>query len=444
MVERFIKNIAENNLFPISETILLAVSGGSDSVVLTDLFMKSGLPFAIAHVNYNLRGVDSIGDAEFVRAMALRLGKEYHELDIDLKKDAKSQGQSVQMAARDVRYDWLEKIRAENNYFAIATAHHANDSVETFFLNLTAGCGIRGLHGIPVKRGHIVRPLLNFTKKELLEYSISEQLNFREDSSNVSNYYMRNFIRNKIVPLFDELNPQFIPVMQSNIQRIKEAEELYNISVTKYLNEIIKIKNDLVEIDIDKLSNLSFKNTILYEGIKDYGFSSNQTEDILRSMEGSGKQFLSKTHQLVVDRNKLLIRNKSEISAKEDTITIDKDTKTINLPTAYLRFNIENKPANIPNSGSVFYLDLEQLQFPLILRKWQHGDYFYPLGMKGKKKLKEFFIDNKFSLFDKEDIWLITSNEEIALIIGHRLDDRYKITDKTTLCLRVTVVEKED
>lgn len=443
MLERFLKHIEENKLFPKNETVLLAVSGGSDSVVLTNLFLRSGLSYAIAHVNYNLRGEESKGDAAFVRTLAKEQNTEYYELDIDLKKDAKIQGQSVQMAARDVRYEWLEKIRSENNYFAIATAHHANDAVETFFLNLTAGCGIKGLHGIPVKRGNIVRPLLCFTKNELSDYLETEKLTFREDSSNVSNYYMRNFIRNKIVPLFDELNPQFIPVMQSNIQRIKEAEELYNISVTKYLNEIMKIKNDLIEIDIEKLSNLSFKNTILYEGIKDYGFTSNQTEDILRSMEGSGKQFFSKSHQLVVDRSKLLIRIKTDEMVTDDTITIDKETKMINLPSAYIRFNVERRPELIPNSGNVFYIDLDRLQFPLTLRKWRHGDYFYPLGMKGKKKLKEFFIDNKFSLFDKEDIWLITSGDEIALIVGHRLDDRYKITENTTQCLRVTIVEKE-
>lgn len=442
MIEKFQNFIVKNNLIPNGQTILLAVSGGVDSMVLIDLFIKSGYDLAIGHVNYNLREQESILDAVFVEQKAKDLNVPFHVLDIGLLSEAKSQGQSIQMAARDVRYRWLEEIRSENKYFALATAHHANDEAETFFLNLTAGCGIRGLHGIPIKRSNIIRPMLPFTKNEILQYSIENEIEYREDQSNISNYYMRNFIRNRIVPLFQELNPQFIPVMQTNIRRLKEAEELYDYAVTRFLNDILKYKENLVEIDIDKLVNLSFKNTLLYEAIKEFGFTSGQTEDILKSTDGSGKLFLSKTHRLIIDRDKIFI--KSNVGVPDDmTFKISATDRSLDLSTSYMRFSQEDRPSEIIKSNNVFYLDFDKLKFPLEIRKWRHGDVFYPLGMEGKKKkLKEYFIDNKFSLFEKEDIWILTSDEEVVLLIGHRMDDRFKITEKTEKCFRITTVPK--
>lgn len=442
MTEKFQNFIEKHNLVPHGQTILLAVSGGVDSMVLVDLFRKNNYKFSIGHVNYNLRGEDSVADAAFVKRKAKEFGVPFHLLDIDLLSEAKSQGQSVQMAARDVRYKWLEDIRKENKYFAFATAHHANDEAETFFLNLTAGCGIRGLHGIPVKRNHIIRPMLPLTKNEILQYSIDHTIDYREDQSNSSNYYMRNFIRNRIVPLFQELNPQFIPVMQSNIRRIKEAEELYDYAVTRFLNDIVKYKDDLVEIDIEKLIHLSFKNTVLYEAIKEFGFTSGQTEDILKSTGGSGKLFLSKTHRLIIDRDKIYLKSNA-VLPEDLTFSISASDRSLDLPASYLRFSQEEKPEEIIKSNNVFYLDFDKLQFPLVVRRWKHGDVFYPLGMEGrKKKLKEYFIDNKFSLFEKEDIWILTSNNDVVLILGHRMDERFKITDDTRRCFRITTVPK--
>lgn len=385
MLEKFNKFITSHNLIPKGQTILLAVSGGIDSMVLVDIFKRSNIDFAIGHVNYNLRGNDSILDAEFVKSKAEELNVPYHHLDIHLIKEAKSLGQSIQMAARDVRYEWLEGIRKDNNYFAFATAHHANDEVETFFLNLTAGCGIKGLHGIPMSRNHIIRPILFMNKAEIVQYSQENKVTHREDVSNASNYYMRNFIRNKIVPLFEEINPQFVPVMQTNIKRVREAEELYDYAVTRFLNDILKVKEELIEIDIEKLDSLSFKNTLLYEALKEYGFTSGQTEDMLNSLEGSGKQFMSKTHRLIIDRDKMFIRVLSEKS-EEAKYFISETHKSLDLPSSYLRFSVEDKPEVIIKSNNVFYVDFDKLIFPLEIRRWRHGDIFYPIGMEGKKR----------------------------------------------------------
>ena len=442
MLEKFKKFTVSHNLIPKGQTILLAVSGGIDSMVLVDLCKRSNIDFAIGHVNYNLRDNDSILDAQFVKKKAEDLNVSFHHLDIQLMTEAKSLGQSIQMAARDVRYEWLEEIRREHNYFAFATAHHANDEVETFFLNLTAGCGIKGLHGIPLRRNHIIRPMLFMNKSEVIQYSHDYQVSHREDVSNASNYYMRNFIRNKIVPLFEEINPQFIPVMQTNISRIREAEELYDYAVTRFLNDILKVKEDIIEIDIEKLDSLSFKNTLLYEAVKEYGFTSGQTEDILNSLEGSGKQFMSKTHRLIIDRDKMFIKNLNEM-AEDSTYLIKETDKSLDLPTSYLRFSVEDKPREIIKSNNVFYVDFDKLNFPLKIRRWRHGDFFYPIGMGGKKKkLKEFFIDNKLTLFEKEDIWLLTSGDDVALILGYRMDERFKITTDTKRCFRITTVTR--
>ncbi len=442
MLEKFKKFILSNNLIPKGQTILLAVSGGIDSMVLVDLFRRANIDFAIGHVNYNLRENDSILDAQFVKQKAEELKVHFHHLNIHLMTEAKSLGQSVQMAARDVRYNWLEETRKENNYFAFATAHHANDEAETFFLNLTAGCGIKGLHGIPLRRNHIIRPILFMNKSEVVQYSKDNQVTHREDVSNASNYYMRNFIRNKIVPLFEELNPQFIPVMQTNISRIREAEELYDYAVTRFLNDILKVKEDIIEIDIEKLDSLSFKNTLLYEAVKEYGFTSGQTEDMLNSLEGSGKQFMSKSHRLIIDRDKMFIKTLNE-PVKDSSYFINENDKSLDLPTSYLRFSIEDKPREIIKSNNVFYVDYDKLKFPLEIRSWRHGDFFYPIGMEGKKKkLKEFFIDNKLTLFDKEDIRLLISGEDVVLILGHRMDERFKITTDTKRCFRITTVPK--
>jgi tRNA(Ile)-lysidine synthase len=440
--ERFKKNLAQNIFLQGKRKIIVAASGGVDSMVLLHLLSQTRHEIMVAHVNYHLRGEESNEDEQLLKDFTQSLNLPFHKKDIPLLNGQQRGGQSIQMAARDLRYKWLEELRREMGYDWIATAHHSNDVAETFFLNLTAGCGIRGLHGIPLKRGNILRPILPFSKQDIYAYSRQEGLTYREDSSNLQNYYMRNFIRNRIIPLFEELNPQFIQTMQQNVQRIREAEELYNISLKQFTNQITKNDGDEIEINKNALMHLSFKKSILYELLKEYGFTSGQTDDIINAAEGSGKNFFSKSHRLIIDREKILLRPFSQGDLPGHYAITDQ-MQAIEVDYAFLRFDIIEPPQPIPNSSVVFYLDYDKLNFPLELRKWKHGDVFAPLGMKGrKKKVKEYFIDSKLNLFEKEDVWILTSQGQVTVLLGHRIDERYKISPKTTKVFKVTLIKK--
>jgi tRNA(Ile)-lysidine synthase len=441
-LDRFNKNL-ENQLFVKGQRkILIAASGGVDSMVLMHLLAQGPHSLQVAHVNYHLRGAESMGDEQHLSQICHTLGIAFAKKDIPLHSEEQRGGQSIQMAARDLRYHWLEELRKKKGFDFIATAHHSNDVAETFFLNLTAGCGIRGLHGIPQKRGNIIRPLLPFTKSEIYDYAHAEGIAYREDSSNHHNYYMRNFIRNRILPLFEELNPQFVQTMQSNVQRIKEAEELYNLSLKQYTNRITK--NDGHEIEINKIEllKLSFKKSILYELLKDYGFTSGQIEDVIKAAEGSGKNFYAKNHRLIIDRDKIILRTLSPQTLPQSHL-IHSQTHVAEVDKAYLRFDLLEAPQPLPSSSVVFHVDFDKLHFPLELRKWKPGDAFAPLGMKGKKKkVKEYFIDNKLNLFEKEDAWLLTSQGEVVVLLGHRVDERYKIEQDTRRIYQIALIRK--
>jgi tRNA(Ile)-lysidine synthase len=441
-LDRFYKNL-ENTLFVKGKRkILIAASGGVDSMVLLHLLAQSNHNLQVAHVNYHLRGEESMGDEQHVSQFCHTMGLAFTKKDIPLLSEQQRAGHSIQMAARDQRYQWLEEIRKEKGFDFIATAHHSNDVVETFFLNLTAGCGIRGLHGIPQKRGNIIRPLLPFTKSEIYNYAQAEEISYREDSSNHQNYYMRNFIRNKILPLFEELNPQFIQTMQSNVQRIKEAEELYNLSLKQYTNQITKTDGNKLEINKNELLKLSFKKSILYELLKDYGFTSGQIEDVVKAAVGSGKNFYAKNHRLVIDRDKIIVKAISPQPPIQSHV-IHLQTNVVEMSNAFLRFDLLEGPQPLPTSSVVFHVDYDKLCFPLELRKWKPGDVFAPLGMKGKKKkVKEYFIDNKLNLFEKEDAWILTSQEEVVVLLGHRVDERFKIEQGTKKIYQIALIRK--
>ena len=439
MLSSFVNHIKKEKFFNLNDRLLLAVSGGIDSVVMCDLFYKSKLTFGIAHCNFQLRGEESNKDKEFVEALATSYNVPFYNTLFKTNVYAKKNKLSIQMAARELRYRWFEEIRQQYNYNYIATAHHLDDSVETLFINLIRGTGISGLHGILPKQGFIIHPMLFATKKEIQTYAQKYKLNYREDSSNISDKYTRNKIRHHIIPVLKELNPNFEKTAGDTIRHLYEVESVYRNEIENKRNTIIKSEKEGITISIRSLKKLFPLNTYLYEFLKPYQFNTSTIEEIITGLDGEpGKQFFSATHRLIKDRETLIIQKlTSEKIKKVSEFKISKEQTELLTDKLRLKFqtlpttNYQPDSYRVSTTNSIAMLDFEKLQFPLEVRKWRKGDAFYPLGMKGKKKLSDFFIDNKLSLYQKENTWLITSSGKIIWVVGLRIDERFKITDKT-------------
>lgn len=434
-------------LFNSDDTILVAVSGGIDSMVLLDLFIKSGFNIGIAHCNFGLRGEESDGDMLLVEAFAKKNIIPFFSICFNTEEYANQNSLSIQMAARELRYNWFEKIRKENNYNCIAIAHNKEDVVETFLLNLSRGTGIKGLTGIKNKNGNIIRPLMFACREEIIKYGIDHKISYREDSSNASVKYKRNKIRHRLIPLFKELNPDFINTIIANIDRLADSNRLISEYISTIKKELIKENNDSFRINCKELIKYEARKTILYELIQSFGFNEQQIDDIIEIIingVNSGKQFFSSTHRLLVDRNEIIIT----ILKKEEVfeIVIDQQTNECRLPFFTICFSkiIKDNTFSIQPESDIAQIDFERLSFPLVIRKWREGDSFVPLGMKNEKKLSDFFIDNKFSIVEKENTWLLTSNEEIVWVIGKRLDDRFKINTNTKYIYMVETIKGLD
>ncbi len=437
MTERFKLFIEQHDLCTDQQRIMLAVSGGIDSVVMTDLFCTNGYNCIILHCNFELRGEESEGDEAYVRSLAA-----HYDLPIYVKRFktddyAEENGISIQMAARELRYKWFEDISQELNEKVIATAHNLNDSVETVLLNLCRGTGIKGLTGIPLVNGKYIRPLLFATRKEILNYGRIHQLQYREDSSNASTKYQRNKLRHDIIPVFEEINPSFIRTMRENIDRFSESHTIYREQVLKIRNEIFIKKENHIEVDLKVLKALHPIGSWLYELFSEFGFSTDQCRNIENIIDSdSGKQFISPTHRLFRDREKFLI-----FKIEDNTFEryyIDSPESEAALPFSMDIEVVDRlRLKSIPDSENIACLDLEKLNFPLILRRWQHGDYFFPLGMEQMKKVSDFYIDNKIPVPLKKTTWLLTSGKKIVWIVGLRIDNRFKITEATKKILKL-------
>ncbi len=434
--------IAINQLCQLNERVLLGISGGIDSICMFHLFRQLNIPIGIAHCNFQLRGEESDEDEKFVQALANKYDIPFFNIRFNTAEVAKKEGISIQMAARDLRYDWFEETRNKYAYNYIAIAHNMDDVVETFLINLSRGSGIKGLTGIKPKSGYIIRPLIFSSRKEIKEYLDENDFDFREDSSNASVKYSRNLIRHKIIPLFEQLNPSFRETIAENISRLKDVEIIYNEHINNEIVSSIRYENERSYILIKKLKELNPVHTFLYEFLKPYGFSETQVLNIVESFDHTpGKQFLSPTHRLIKDREELIVEEKSSLNSGYHYI--DANTENIEKPLNLSFIQLERtNNFKLFKSNKLGYFDLNKLEFPLILRKWKKGDYFMPLGMKNLKKLSDFFIDNKFSLSDKEDIWILESGNKIAWIVGHRIDERFKITDHTEKILKIEIIEK--
>lgn len=439
MFEQFLEFIREKQLFDPHQKVLLAVSGGIDSMVLLHLFEKSGFDYGIVHCNFQLRGDESEQDERFVRQQVLIHGVPSFFERFETEEFARLNGISIEMAARELRYAFFEKIRKENQYNYIATAHHQDDLIETFFLNLSRKTGIKGLTGIKEKSGYIIRPLLFAGRHEIENYARHEFIDFREDSSNQEVIYQRNFLRHKIIPLFTEMNPASRKNILATIENLKDAETIYSRFYEAEKQKVTENTADSLIIDIKKLKKSAHSKIVLLEILSSFNFNPSVTDEIFQSLESeSGKQFLSKTHRLIKDREKLFI---SEVIEKENRIYYIEATDT-KLPEPF-ELAIEKLPGKdfkIRKEKNIACLDFEKLEFPLLIRKWQPGDYFQPLGMTGFKKVSDFFIDEKIPLHEKENTWLLCSGNKIVWIMGHRIDNRFKIKTETPAVFKIEIL----
>ena len=443
MLDKFLNYIEENHLFKKEDKVLLAVSGGIDSMVMTDLFIRSGIKSGIAHCNFCLRGQESDKDEELVKNMAALHKIPFYSIRFDTKKYSESNGISIQMAARELRYDWFEEIRRKNRYDVIAVAHNLNDNIETLLINLTRGTGIAGLTGIKNSGNHIVRPLLFAPRETIREYQVKHRVNFREDKSNTQTKYTRNKIRHLVVPVLKEINPSIEATLNETCERLGATNDIVNFFTDKLRNSLLKQKDSNLAINITKLKPLLRNNTLIYELFKPFGITGSLVTDLHKIAEGeTGGQLFTGTHRFLKNRNEIIISVQTE--TKDEYYKVKSIAGLRKIP-GILSASILI-PAHgfiIPSDHDTACLDSEKLPFPVIVRKWLPGDFFYPLGMKKKKKLSDYFIDSKFSRFDKEKALVLESGGKIAWIVGERIDDRFKVTDTSRKILIIKVKQKE-
>ena len=445
MTDKFTQFILRNKLFLPHERILLAVSGGMDSVVMADLFEAAGYNFAIAHCNFKLRGSDSNGDEVFVGEVASRLGKKFYSESFDTIAFAKERGISIQMAARDLRYAWLENIREQHGFDWIATAHQSDDNTETILYNLTRGTGLKGLQGIPLKNGKIIRPLLNFCREEIEWYMKINSLAYREDLSNREDRYIRNKIRHRIIPLLKEINPSVNKSVQELSEITAKTYRLLDYFVSKDFSGQIHKKDGKTYIPVNLLLEYPDREIIIYELLKDFGFQSPEIEDIALSLEKQpGRLFFSKDFVCVKDRDHLIISQKK--SDEKTEILIHSDQKEIQSLQGLIRMRIVDidEIPDLKTDSNTAYLDVSLLSFPLKLRNPADGDSFIPFGMSGKKKISDFLTDMKIPRTEKKNIWLLTSEDQIAWVVGFRIDNRFRVKKTTQKVLEIKLLDQTE
>ena len=437
MKNNFLNYIDEHKLFDFKSKILLAISGGIDSVCLADLLLKSGYNIEFAHCNFNLRKLESDQDEIFVSNLANKHKIPFHHISFDTNNYASSNKLSVQMAARELRYKWFEKVRREISADYIAIAHNQNDNIETFFINMINGSGLKGLRAIQNKNNFIIRPLMFASRNQIEEYVKSESLNFREDSSNISKKYQRNKIRHELMPLLKQMNPSIENTISEEIEIIKNTYSIFKEQVSRVIKEVSFQTDDGIKISKKELIKLEPIDTYLYEIFSVFGFT--DLKSIKNSIfSNSGKQVFSKSHRLLIDREFVFIEKIKDNFFRD--VLIDECISNICSPLN-ISFKISEKEY-IEKTKDTAYFDYEKLVFPLVIRKWKFGDKFIPSGMKGFKKLSDFFIDNKINRLLKEKTLVLCSNNDIIWVIGSRIDERYKATSKTKKMYIASLLDK--
>lgn len=441
MIDRFLSNLNRYHLRSL-KPVLIGVSGGRDSVVLCDLYYRSGEKFAIAHCNFSLRGAESDEDHIFVENLSKKYQVPFYSIKFDTQSEAEKSGKSIQMMARELRMNWFEKICKQENYDFYATAAHQDDAIETYFINQIRGTGIAGLHGILPKKGKLIHPLLFSSREEITHYAQENKLNWREDSSNLKTKYLRNKVRLELLPLLAEMNPQISQTINDNIFRIAAAEKIYLEKIQDYKDIMLTIHSGQIQVNLNPIHENENATTIIFEIIKDYGFSYSQAIQIMQNQSSSGNIYYSTHYELLKNRNQLIIKQLTKIKRDAPSLYLIEEGQTkmnqpISLSLAYLN------DFSIVKDENIAQLDAQKLQFPLTLRKWKKGDEFQPLGMNGKKKLlSDYFIDSKMNLYEKEAQYILLSGDQVVWIVGKRIDERFKIRSSTNKILQITIKNK--
>ncbi len=436
MLDRFLQFIKKHALFDEKDKLLVAVSGGVDSMVLCDLLIKSKFDIGIAHCNFQLRGEYADRDEAFVQAYAESYQVPFYSTRFDTKAYAKENGISTQMAARDLRYSWFRKITKNGTYNRLVTAHHVNDIAETILLNITRGTSINGVAGIPMSQNDTVRPLLSFTKSELLGYAINNEIKWREDASNKNTNYQRNKIRHEVVPILQEINPSFLKQAQRFAEKNEVVKQLFAKHMHQLEEQLLKKERGVVQISKEELKNCQVSAFELEELLHPYGFNYDQSVAVLDTIEGlSGTKFETESHVLIIDRKYLLI---SERRDRENVVfEIQAEDSSFETDVLYTIQIKEEPNLIIDTSPENAMLDFSKLKFPLTMRRWQQGDRFKPLGMKGEKLVSDYLIDQKIPLSEKDKVMVLTSEDQIVWLVGHRISNDFKITEESPKVLHI-------
>lgn len=420
-----------------NKRILVAISGGVDSVVLAYLLHQLKIEIVLGHCNFQLRDDESDEDEAFVKEFGKGLNVKTFVKRFDTKKFSSENQMNTQLSARKLRYDWFEEVALESDCDFIATAHHADDNIETFIINLSRGTGLDGLLGIPQRNGKIIRPLLPFSREEILQFAQKNQLLWREDSSNASDKYVRNKIRHNIVPFLKEIHPTFLKNFERTQLFLTQSAHFIDFFVENIKKECFIEEKSHIKIDIEALKRNYQSDFVLYKLLYPYNF--NNIRDLRQILEAeTGKKLFSATHILLKDRNFLVLEKKREKTEK--IYEINKDTSEINSPVSLQFQVVDNKEIDVFDEEKIF-INADLLKFPMLLRHKQEGDFFYPFGMNQKKKLTKFFKDEKYSIFEKEQQWLLCSGNDVVWVVGKRLDNRFRVTEKTQKVLIISYVK---
>ena len=434
MLDKFTQNITVNFPFLQNNRFYIAVSGGIDSMVLVHLFQHFKFEFGLLHCNFKLRGDESDADMRFIHDYAEENKLQLKIGFFETEAIAKEMKISIQVAARELRYQWFYEQMEENNVQFVATAHHLDDNLETFLINLSRGTGLDGLTGIPAINDKIFRPLLPFSRDEIESYAKANNIKWREDSSNESDKYLRNKIRHHFVPILKEINPNFLDSFQKTQNYLVQAQSIVKDGEYIIYKEVATEKEDgTIHFDLNKLLQMPNYDAYLFQWLNKFGFTAwNDINDLVHSQ--SGKQVFSENYKVLKNRNYLILSAKVAVDNSQ-VFYIEKNQKDVKVPLNLAFCNVSD--ISKPNSNCIF-VDEDLLKFPLVIRKWNEGDFFYPFGMNGKKKLSKYFKDEKFSLIDKSNQWILCSGNQIVWIIGMRQDERFKVTTNTT---RITQIK---